>query len=956
MPDTSQTGGATLSDADRDLLIRTVIGEAANQPDIGKAAVAHVVMNRLAGDGYGNSVRNIVLAPNQFEPWNNRSAELMGISPQSPSYQSVGRIVDAVTSGAMPDVTGGSTHFYAPKAQAALGRKPPAWDDGNGLAIGGHLFFSPNGSVNRSAAGSAIDKAMGVRTVDLGTALPYTATASGGNSGNIPAGTSAPANNSPNISDDDLLRLYGPKSSAAPTPAATPSLPVSDSPARGAAPSQAAPLTDDDLMAKYGPKAGAVGPAMPTTAEAAKAAVPQSAAGQIDILAANRQLPPAIAKNSIANIAAATGVDPATLTAYYEAQRTRPMSTSDAVAEGLKQGVSLGLGPAIGGAMEAAAGVRPFSQGMAARVGDLKAAEEAHPYVTLGGEVAGALPTLAVAGGTTLGGRALGLTGENLLTRGLAGGATNMLIGGTDAAVRSGGDWNDIAQGAKWGGVVGGVAPVAGKVIGSGYNMLMGRMGSPMPGARAENALIDAISRNGQTPASVGAELAQNPRLAIMDVNPGAQEIAKGLATTPGRASGTLNNAYQNRVASAPGAVSGAFDEALGATPDVKAVLDGLQATARQNASKGFGAALNNAPPVDTSKVIAAIDAKVNPIVNQVANTPGYALGPQEQALVRIKSMLTDGKSVLTDPTKLHAVQSSIRTEAQDLLNSATGSDRQVGRAMMDMRNNIVGAIDDAAGGKYRPALSQYADDMGVRDAFHRGLDVFRNRAGAAGLEDRPEYWRDAISKMSPDEQTALRQGVRTAVDQRIGAARNPARAGEAITDSDLNKDKLAAILGDKEAGQLSKRLADEQKMAATNRILFEGSQTEPRRQAAMTTAVRNLAPLSMEIGLPSFAALTDNHLAAGALAGLAAARRAGSWIGNRSDLARNNLLAGMVSASGADVPPVIQMLQNRLMMNAQVGQGVGRGVNLLMDAARPAVSQMPSPTGGGPGLPWHGR
>lgn len=950
----SNAGGAALSDADRDFIVRTVVGEAAGQPDIGQAAVAHVILNRLAANGYGNSVRSVVTAPSQFEVWSNGRAQ--GVDPSSPQYANAGKIVDSVISGAMPDVTGGATHFYAPKAQAALGRNPPKWDDGNGLAIGGHLFFSPNGSVNRSAAGTAIDKAMGVRTVDLGTALPYTATAPGGNSLNISAGGSGPTKNPDNISDDDLLRLYGPKAPAATGPTTMPATPVTGAPGAGAQPSQAAPLTDDALMAKYGPKAGAVGPAMPTTAESAKAAVPANAAGPIEMLAANRQLPPAIAKSSIANIANATGADPAALTAYYEAQRTRPMSVSDSAAEGLKQGVSLGLGPAIGGAMDAAAGARPFSQGMASRVGDLKAAEEAHPYVTLGGEIAGALPTLATAGTTALGGRALGLTGNMLMGRMAAGGAANMLIGGADSAIRSGGDWNETGRGAVWGAGIGGLAPAAGRVIGSGFNMLTGKMGSPMPGARAENALIDAISRNGQTPASLSAELAQNPRLAIMDVNPGAQEIAKGLATTPGKASGTLNNAYQNRVASAPGAVSGAFDEALGATPDVKALLDGLQATARQNASKGFGSALNNAPPVDTSRVIAAIDAKVNPIVNQVANTPGYALGPQESALLRIKSMLTDGKSVLTDPNKLHAVQSSIRAEAQDLLNSATGSDRQVGRTLMDMRNNLVGAIDEAAGGKYRPALGQYADDMGVKDAFTKGLDVFRNRAGAAGLEDRAEYWRSALSKMSPDEQAALKQGVRTAVDQRIGAARNPATAGEAITDSGLNKDKLAAILGDQEAGQLAKRLADEQKMAATNRILFEGSQTEPRRQAAMTTAVRNLAPLSMEIGLPSFAALTDNHLAAGALAGLAAARRAGSWIGNRSDLARNNLLAGMVSASGEDVPPVIQMLQNRLMMNAQAGQGVGRGVNLLMDAARPAVSQMPSPVGGGPGLPWRGR
>jgi hypothetical protein len=49
------------------------------------------------------------------------------------------------------------------------------------------------------------------------------------------------------------------------------------------------------------------------------------------------------------------------------------------------------------------------------------------------------------------------------------------------------------------------------------------------------------------------------------------------------------------------------------------------------------------------------------------------------------------------------------------------------------------------------------------RTPFHKGLHVFQNRAGQPGLQDRPEYRRAAISGMSPDELTALRQGVRVA-------------------------------------------------------------------------------------------------------------------------------------------------------------------------------------------------
>src|ERR1700752_3577951 len=99
------------SDQDRDLMIRTILGEAANQGPEGEAGVAHVIMNRLATGDYGSTASQIVLAPNQFEPWSTRRKELMAINPSSAAYRNAGDIVDMVQSGDIPDVTNGATHF-----------------------------------------------------------------------------------------------------------------------------------------------------------------------------------------------------------------------------------------------------------------------------------------------------------------------------------------------------------------------------------------------------------------------------------------------------------------------------------------------------------------------------------------------------------------------------------------------------------------------------------------------------------------------------------------------------------------------------------------------------------------------------------------------------------------------------------------------------------------------------
>lgn len=127
----------SISPIDRDLMIRTVIGEAGGDPSA--AGVAHVILNRAAQSG--KSPAQIVTAPGQFEPWQRNPQQLMSYSPQSPAYQGAAAVVDGALSGAIPDPTNGATKFFAPKAQAQLGRAPPKWDDGTGQQIGAHKFF-----------------------------------------------------------------------------------------------------------------------------------------------------------------------------------------------------------------------------------------------------------------------------------------------------------------------------------------------------------------------------------------------------------------------------------------------------------------------------------------------------------------------------------------------------------------------------------------------------------------------------------------------------------------------------------------------------------------------------------------------------------------------------------------------------------------------------------------------
>lgn len=219
--DQFDSSGPAVSPASRDLAIRTIYGEAGDQPDIGKAAVAAVISNRAASGRYGGSdVAKVVTAPNQFEPWQRPDARqrMMALTPDSPDYQKIAAIFDGVIKGDIEDPTNGATHFYSPGAQAALGRKPPSWAQGEGQQIGGHMFYAPDD--RKPAAKVSAAKPEAKNFFDQFDEAP--------------AATAAPAQ--PAQSENGLRRIYiGPESGTIAEPAKGGDRGVVDATARGVA-------------------------------------------------------------------------------------------------------------------------------------------------------------------------------------------------------------------------------------------------------------------------------------------------------------------------------------------------------------------------------------------------------------------------------------------------------------------------------------------------------------------------------------------------------------------------------------------------------------------------------------------------------------------------------------------------------------------------------------------------
>ena len=134
------------TDKDRDILARTLWGEARGESLAGQVAVAWTIRNRVndgkAKSWWGEGYAGVCLKPYQFSCWNKGDPNYAYLSgaKQIPfrEFAQAQIAADQVMFGKVSDPTDGATHYYA-----ATMPKPPAWIVGakQTLKLGHHVFF-----------------------------------------------------------------------------------------------------------------------------------------------------------------------------------------------------------------------------------------------------------------------------------------------------------------------------------------------------------------------------------------------------------------------------------------------------------------------------------------------------------------------------------------------------------------------------------------------------------------------------------------------------------------------------------------------------------------------------------------------------------------------------------------------------------------------------------------------
>ena len=128
-----ETTVACLQDVSCNKLAEAIIFEARGEPDIGKAAVAQVILNRAKDPRWGDSIKEVVHQPHQFSYLKDKHKQT---PPTKHDWITARKIAHGVISGTISNPVGEATHYHSTRVEPKWAKKlePVA-------KIGQHIFY-----------------------------------------------------------------------------------------------------------------------------------------------------------------------------------------------------------------------------------------------------------------------------------------------------------------------------------------------------------------------------------------------------------------------------------------------------------------------------------------------------------------------------------------------------------------------------------------------------------------------------------------------------------------------------------------------------------------------------------------------------------------------------------------------------------------------------------------------
>lgn len=444
-----------------------------------------------------------------------------------------------------------------------------------------------------------------------------------------------------------------------------------------------------------------------------------------------------------------------------------------------------------------------------------------HPYRSMAGEIGGGLTT-------GLGAFGAGATAARFIPQAATGatrfGAT-MGAGAADAAAYgalSGAgaqEGADRAIGAAIGGGVGagvGAAlPIAGRAVSSVAAPLTARL---MPETVSNAKLLQYHRRAGMTPQDVSTELQAaaaegQPMFTVADAlgNAGQRAIA-GVGRIPHEERQALVDFLNQRQAGQSRRVSNALAEGFNAPVTAQRGEELLTAARDRAADAAYGAARQNAGPVDLTGTIARIDATLQPGLTALARPQSnIANDSVEAALQGIRNRLTDNRSTLTDFTAIQRVRGDLSDAIQAAQRAGRGNQaRLLGGVLRELDT----AMENASTG-FRQANRDFAAGSRAIEAVGEGR--------TAATRGRVEDTIPAFQGMTPIQQAGFRVGYADPLIERAQGSAFGVNTARPLTSQAFQQEANAFAPG---APMMGRRLGRENTMFGTREAALGGSRT----------------------------------------------------------------------------------------------------------------------------------
>ncbi len=456
-------------------------------------------------------------------------------------------------------------------------------------------------------------------------------------------------------------------------------------------------------------------------------------------------------------------------------------------------------------------------------------AQDAHPYVTTGanvaGAVAGTIPMVMAAPAAFGGG------GGSLLLRSGLSGLSGAAIGGADAGVRSGGDADAMWNGARNGLLFGVGGPIVTKGVGAGFSKVVdavrARAAARAAGLEPKSLMYvtRAATDDGLDATAIQSRLADmGPEAVLADLGPNLQHQAGALAATPGRAQEVVRTALVDRQMGANARIGAAINDNLGPRSVVPSEVEVAIQGNQQALAPQYGEVFRNARAVNTAPIAGELES-------QIVNLRGEG----QRAAQRVRGMLDiNGEPGNLDPNPGTLFQTRQAIDGY----MATETNPQAIRVYANARQQIDDMLANAVP-QLKEVDANFAELARQREALQRGQTVLSSGREAP----RPSELVNEVQQGAQPQgmqigpsavPLRLSQGARAEVERIVGNNANDVAALNRLIkgEGDWNRARLATLFGQDRADRLIRVLDNERIFADTANTVTRNSETAARLSA----------------------------------------------------------------------------------------------------------------------------